>query len=99
VTSNLIQKSLRKFRKVIESLDLDKRISAMKWLEGVIVAQSLTTDERDELVHASNKYIGSFEGEEYQDAVNALIGYFTVEKKKAITALAKKRSKCKTKKS
>ena len=71
----------------------------MKWLEGVIVAQSLTTDERDELVHASNEYIGSFDGEEYQDAVNALIGYFTVEKKKAITALAKKSSKCKTKKS
>jgi hypothetical protein len=71
----------------------------MKWLEGVIVAQSLTTDERDKLVHASNEYIGSFDGEEYQNAINALIGYFTVEQKKAILALKRKGRRRKAKKS
>ena len=89
-----IQQSLKKFGKVIRGLDLDKRITAIKWLEGVIVAQSLTTEERDILVKASNDYIGNFEDEkEYQDAVNALIEYFSHEQKKVMSALKKKGKK------
>jgi len=98
LNGNLIQQSLGKFKKVIQSLDLDKRITAIKWLEGVIVAQSLTTDERDRLVEASNEYIGNFSEEEYQDAVNALIDYFTLEHKSAISTLKKKSSKREAKK-
>jgi hypothetical protein len=91
---NRIQQSLKKFGKVIRGLDLDKRITAIKWLEGVIVAQSLTTEERDILVKASNDYIGSFEDEKkYQDAVNALIEYFSHEQKKVMSALKKRKRK------
>jgi hypothetical protein len=94
LNDNRINQSLKKFGRVIRGLDLDKRITAIKWLEGVIVAQSLTTEERDILVKASNDYIGSFEDEkEYQDAVNALIEYFSQEQKKVISALKKRKSK------
>ena len=94
MNSSLIQRSLRRFKKTMQSLDLHKRITATKWLEGIIVAQSLTTDERDRLIKASNEYIGNFEDEEeYIDAVNALMDYFTLEQKSAIRALKKKRSK------
>ncbi|UCB60895.1 MAG: hypothetical protein JSW72_02225 [Candidatus Bathyarchaeota archaeon] len=87
-----IQESLKKFKKIIKGLDLDKRVAATKWLEGVIVAQSLTPVERDELVKASNEYIGDFEEGEYVDAVNAMIEYLTHEQRSTKRTL-KKRNK------
>ena len=87
-----IQESLKKFKRKIKSLDLDKRVAAAKWLEGVIVAQSLTSDERDELVTASNEYIWDFEEEEYTDAINAMIEYLTREQRSAKRVLKKKAS-------
>lgn len=58
-------------------------------LEGVIVAQSLTPDERDELVKASNEYIGDFEEGEYVDAVNAMIDYLNREQRRVKRMLKK----------
>ncbi len=84
-----LQESLSKFKKVIESLDLDKRIAATKWLEGVIVSQSLTTDERDNLVKAANEYIRDVEEGEYVEAVNALMEYFTSLQRSTRRALKK----------
>ena len=60
---------------IFESLDLDKRIAAAKWLEGVIVSQVLTSDERQSIVKASNEYTEFLTEEEYVDKVNALIEY------------------------
>lgn len=89
MSSSHVQESLKKFKKTIRSLDLDKRVAAVKWLEGVIVAQSLTPDERDELVKASNEYIGDFEEVEYVDAVNAMIEFLTRELRSAKRVLKK----------
>jgi hypothetical protein len=66
---------LRKFRQAIESLEPNKQVAAAKWLEGVIVAQALTTEEREKLVEAANEYVESLEEEEYVDSVNALVDY------------------------
>lgn len=66
---------LKKFGRVIESLDPNKQIAAAKWLEGVIVAQALTTEERENLVEAANEYVEALEEEEYVDSVNALVEY------------------------
>jgi hypothetical protein len=67
--------SLKKLAEAFESLDLDKRIAAAKWLEGVIVSQVLTSDERQSIVKASNEYTEFLTEEEYVDKVNALIEY------------------------
>lgn len=88
--SSYIQESIQKFKRILRSLDLDKRIAAIKWLEGVIVAQSLTPDERDELVKASNEYIGGFEEGEYVDAVNAIIECLNREQRSAKRLLMKR---------
>lgn len=91
--SSHTKESLKKFKKTIRRLDLAKRVAASQWLQGVIVAQSLTQDERDEIVQASNEYIGSFEGEgEYIAAVNVLVDFLTSEQQIAKRGL-KKRSK------
>ncbi len=66
---------LKKLAETFESLDLDKRIAAAKWLEGVIVSQVLTSDERQSIVNASNEYTEVLTEEEYEDKVNALIEY------------------------
>lgn len=66
---------LKKLAQTFESLDLDKRIAAAKWLEGVIVSQVLSSNERQSIVNASNEYTDSFTEEEYVDKVNALIEY------------------------
>jgi hypothetical protein len=85
------QASLKKFKKTIRRLDLAKRVAASQWLQGVIVAQSLTPDERDELVQASNEYIASFEEEaEYIAAVNTLINFLTSEQRTAKRNLKKR---------
>jgi hypothetical protein len=86
------RESLKKFAQIIEALDLEKRISAAKWLEGVIVAQSLTVEERDSLVDASNEYIGSAGEADYVEAVNALIDYLRRVQKESNRALKKMRS-------
>lgn len=88
------RESLNKFAQAIESLDLEKRVSAAKWLEGVIVAQNLTVEEREGLVNASNEYIGAAGAEEYVDEVNALIDYLRRVQKDSNRALKKMRSKC-----
>ena len=67
------RESLKKLAYAIDLLDLDKRLAATKWLEGVIVAQILTSEERDNLVKAANEYIADVEEEEYMEAVNVLI--------------------------
>ena len=66
---------LKKLSETFESLDLDKRIAAAKWLEGVIVSQILTADERQRIVNASNEYMDFLTEEDYEDKVNALIEY------------------------
>jgi hypothetical protein len=58
---------LKKLAEAFESLDLNKRIAAAKWLEGVIVAQALTPDEKESIIKATE--------EEVVDKVNALIKY------------------------
>jgi hypothetical protein len=67
--------TLKKLAQVFESLELDKRIAAAKWLEGVIVSQILTSDERQSIINASNEYTEILAEEEYVDRVNALIVY------------------------
>ncbi len=69
------QKPLKKLAQTFESLDLDKRIVAAKWLEGVIVAQVLTADEKESIVKASNEYTEVLTEEEFVDKINALIEY------------------------
>ena len=86
------QGSLKKFAITIESLDLDKQVAACKWLEGVIVAQMLTAEERKGVVEASNDYIEAVEGE-YAEAVNALIDYLRRAQKNVNRALKKKDEK------
>jgi hypothetical protein len=66
---------LKKLAQVFASLDLNKRIAAAKWLEGVIVSQVLTSDERQSVINASNEYTEILTEEEYVDKVNALIEY------------------------
>jgi 6-phosphogluconate dehydrogenase len=66
---------LKKLAETFESLDLDKRIAAAKWLEGVIISQVLTVDERQSIVKASNEYTEFLTEEEYEDKVNDLIKY------------------------
>ena len=69
------QEPLKKLAQTFESLDLDKRIAAAKWLEGVIVAQALTPDEKESIIKASNEYAEILTEEEFVDKVNALIEY------------------------
>ena len=66
---------LKRLAVAFESLALDKRIAAAKWLEGVIVAQALTTDEKEIIIKASNEYTETLTEEEFVDKVNALIEY------------------------
>lgn len=89
MTSSHIQKSLKKFKKAIESLDLAKRVAASQWLQGVIMAQSLAPEERDALVQASNAYIEDFDEGEYLGAVNAMIDYLIREQRRAKRVLKK----------
>ncbi len=88
--------SLKEFVQVFERLSLDKRMSAAKWLEGVIVAQSLTAEERNSLVDASNKYIGDVGEAEFVDAVNTLIDYLRQVQKESKRELKKMNGKCAT---
>jgi hypothetical protein len=69
------QEPLKKLAVAFESLDLDKRIAAAKWLEGVIVAQALTSDEKESIIKASNEYTETLREEDFVDKVNALIEY------------------------
>ncbi|MCK4477218.1 hypothetical protein KAU88_01665 [Candidatus Bathyarchaeota archaeon] len=98
MTESRSQESLKKIAQVIESLDLDRRVAAAKWLEGVIVAQILTTEERGDVVKAANEYIATVEEEETVDAVNALIEYLKRTQRSANRALKKTINKHPTKK-
>jgi len=69
------KESLKKLAQTFESLNLDKRIAAAKWLEGVIVSQVLTADERESIINASNEYTEILSEEEFVDKINALIEY------------------------
>jgi|SRR3990170_5466374 len=69
------QEPLKKLAQTFESLDLSKRIAAAKWLEGVIVAQALTPDEKESIIKASNEYTETLTEEEFVDKINALIEY------------------------
>ena len=69
------EEPLKKLAQTFESLDLDKRVAAAKWLEGVIVSQVLTSDERESIIHASNEYTEILTEEEYVNKINALIEY------------------------
>jgi hypothetical protein len=87
------RESLKKFAQTIESLDLEKRVAATKWLEGVIVAQNLTAEEREGLVRASNEYIGAASEADYADEVNALMDYLRRVQRESNRALKKTRKK------
>jgi hypothetical protein len=87
------RESLKKFAQAFESLDLEKRVAAAKWLEGVIVAQNLTAEDRENLVKASNEYIGGAGEEEYVDEVNALMDYLRRVQRESNRALKKMRNK------
>lgn len=84
------REALKKFAQTIRRLDLDKRVAATKWLEGVIVGQILTTKERDDIVQASNDYVATVEEDEYVGAVNSLIEYLKKVQRNANRALKKK---------
>lgn len=84
---------LKKIAQTIESLDLDKRIAAAKWLEGVIVAQILTAKERETIVKAANEYIETVEEDEYADAVNALMEFLRSMQRSANRALKRANNK------
>ena len=85
------QEPLKKLAVAFESLALDKRIAAAKWLEGVIVAQALTPDEKESIIKASNEYTEVLTEEEFVDKINALIGYLRHLQK---GSPQKKRGKC-----
>jgi hypothetical protein len=87
------RESLKKFAQTFEGLDLEKRVAAAKWLEGVIVAQNLSAEERENLVKASNEYIGGAGEEEYVDEVNALMDYLRRVQRESNRALKKMRNK------
>ncbi len=87
------RESLKKFAQAIEGLDPDRRIAAAKWLEGVIVAQTLTPEEREHIIIAANEYIESVEEDEYMDAVNALIEFLERTKRSANRTLKKVNNK------
>ncbi len=88
----LNQQSLKKFAKAFEALALDKRIAAAKWVEGVIVAQPLSEEERGVIVKAANEYISNVDEGEYVDAVNALTGYLDKVQKRARRELKKRKT-------
>jgi hypothetical protein len=69
------QEPLKKLAKTFESLELNKRIAAAKWLEGVIVSQVLSPDEKDRIIKASNEYTEALAEEEFEDKVNELVDY------------------------
>lgn len=82
--------SLKKLAETVEALALDKRIAAAKWLEGVIVVQILSEQERGSIVKAANDYIGDVGESEYVDAVNTLTNYLDKVQKRARRALKKR---------
>lgn len=94
MTEDRHRESLKKVGRVIECLDLDKQVAATKWLEGVIVAQTLTAIEREGIVKAANEYVENLEEEEeYVGAVNALIEYLGQVQRKARRTLRRKSGK------
>ena len=68
-------KSLEKLAHTFGRLDLEKRIAAAKWLEGVIVSQILTSEERESIVNASNEYTESLTDDDCKNKVDDLIEY------------------------
>jgi hypothetical protein len=90
--SDQTRELLQQVAQVIRSMGVEKRISATKWLEGVIVAQSLTVEERDRLVKASNEYIGSTDEADYVDAVNAFIDLLQQVQRESKRALKQQNS-------
>jgi hypothetical protein len=87
------QEPLKKLAQTFESLDLDKRIAAAKWLEGVIVAQALTSDEKESIIKASNEYTEILTEEEFVDKVNSLVEYLRKVQKSSRGWPKKKRGK------
>jgi len=75
MTESRPQETLKKLMQVIEGLSSEKQIAAAKWLEGVIVGQTLTEEERQSIVEAVNEYLRSAEEKEFTDAINTLIEY------------------------
>ena len=87
------RKSLKKFALIIEKLDLNKKIAAARWLEGVITSQILTNEERENIVKAANEYIESVEEADYLNAVNELISFLEREQRSAKRALKKEKKR------
>lgn len=85
--------SLKKLAQTVEALDLGKRIAAAKWLEGVIVVQVLSDEERGDIVKAANEYIGDVDEGEYVNAVNTLTAYLDKVQRQARRALKKRNNK------
>ena len=96
--SNVVsQDPLEKLAQTFKSLDLNKRIAAAKWLEGVIVSQVLTADEKEKIINASNEYTEVFSEEEIVDKVNDLLEYLRKVQKPSRGSSKKKRGKRKPK--
>jgi hypothetical protein len=85
------QDPLKKLAQTFENLDLDKRIAAAKWLEGVIVSQVLTADEKESIIKASNEYTETLTEKEFTVKVNALIEYLRKVQKSSQGRPKKKR--------
>lgn len=91
MSGHVHRKSLKKFAQIIKKLDLNKRIAAARWLEGVITSQVLTNEERQIMVKAANEYIESVEEADYSNAVNELISLLERVQKSAKRALKKEK--------
>ena len=66
---------LKKLAQTFERLNSEKRIVAAKWLEGVIISQILTSQEREKIVIASNEYTESLTDDDYENKVDDLIEF------------------------
>jgi hypothetical protein len=84
---------LKKLAQTFELLDLEKQIVAAKWLEGVIVSQILTSQERQNIVIASNEYTESLTDEDYENKVDDLIKYLRKLQKSRRKSSSMKRGK------
>lgn len=59
----------------MESLPIEKRVAAAKWLEGTVIGQMLTPEEIDSIVNVVNKYINTLKKDEYSKGINALLDF------------------------
>jgi hypothetical protein len=64
-----------KLAQAINNLPPEKRIAAAKWLEGVMVGQELTNEERENIVKRVNEYIRNLKESKYEEGIKALLDF------------------------